>query len=152
MKSIRMRYATVTAILVLAIMSSATVASAQQTRLSVRKNKVINGIEAQLRGDYREDGAPTRLNADLEDINVPVGTKIAFCVLQNGVKTLIGVGKVALVGGIPKATVDLNVNDGDTVPNVFASDVLQAHQRLTAPFNPSPTCSSVLMISGAFQK
>jgi len=152
MKTIRMRYASLAVVLVLAIMSSATMASAEQTRFRVRKNKVINGIEAQLRGDYRENSSPTKLNAELEDINVPVGTKIAFCLLQNGVKTLIGVGQVALVGGIPTATIDLSVTDGDSVPNVAAGDVLQAHQRLVAPFNPSPSCSSVLMISGAFQK
>ena len=69
---------------------------AQQTRLSARKNKVINGIEAQLRGDYREKSSPSRLNSELEDINIPVGTKVAFCLVQDGVKTLVGVGQVAM--------------------------------------------------------
>jgi hypothetical protein len=146
----KMRYGTVAVALVLTIISSA--AASAQTRLSARKNKVINGIEAELRGNYRENLAPTRLDADLEDINIPVGTKVAFCVLQNGVRTLVGVGKVALVGGIPTATIDLSVNDGDIVPNVNPGDVLQARQRTVAPFNPNPTCSSALMVSAAFQQ
>ena len=147
----RMRFATVAALLVLAVMASASQMWAQQVRLSARKNKVINGIEAQLRGDYRENTTPVRFNSDLENINIPVGTPVAFCLLQNGVKTLVGVGKIALVGGIPVATVDLNVNDGDTVPNVNAGDVLQARQRPIAPFNPNPGCGAALLISAAFQ-
>jgi hypothetical protein len=146
-----MRYASVAVVLALAIMGSATGAWAQQTRLTVRKNKVINGIEAQLRGDYRENTTPSRLNVDLEDINIPVGTKVAFCVLQNGVRTLVGVGRVAMVGGVPTASIDLNVNDGDTVPNVNAGDVLQARQKTIAPFVANPTCNTAFMMSGAFR-
>src|SRR5215470_12843057 len=118
MSNRKIRFASVAAVLVLAIMSSASGCS--QTRLSARKNKIINGIEAQLRGDYRANPNPSRLNAELENINIPVGTKVAFCLLQNGVKSLIGVGKVTLVGGVPTASVELNVNDGDVVPNVSA--------------------------------
>ena len=145
----KMRLAS-TALLVLAIMSAAS-AWAQNVRLSARKNKIINGIEAQLRGDFRANPNPSRLNAELENINIPVGTKVAFCLLQNGVKSLIGVGKVTLVGGIPTASVELNVNDGDVVPNVSAGDVLQARQRKVAPFKASPTCGTALLVSAAFQ-
>lgn len=145
----KMRLAS-TALLVLAIMSAAS-AWAQNVRLSARKNKIINGIEAQLRGDFRANPNPSRLNAELENINIPVGTKVAFCLLQNGVKSLVGVGKVTLVGGIPTASVELNVNDGDVVPNVSAGDVLQARQRKVAPFKASPTCGTALLVSAAFQ-
>lgn len=148
----RMRFATVAMLLALAVVGTASQVWAQQVRLSARKNKVINGIEAQLRGDYRENTNPTRLNGDLENINIPVGTPVAFCLLQNGVKTLVGVGKIALVGGIPVATVDLAVTDGDTVPNVNAGDVLQTRQRTVAPFNPTPGCGAPLLISAAFQQ
>lgn len=137
------------AVLVLAIMGSTSAWA--QTRLSARKNKVINGIEAQLRGDYRANPNPLRLNAELENINIPVGTKVAFCLLQNGVKSLVGVGTVTLVAGIPTASVELNVNDGQTVPTVNAGDVLQARQRKIAPFKASPTCGTGLLIAAAFQ-
>jgi hypothetical protein len=144
----KIRLASITAMLVLGVMSSAW---AQQVRLSARKNKIVNGIEAELRGDYRASGSPQRLNSELDNINVPVGTPIAFCLLQNGVKTLVGVGQVTLVGGVPTATVELNVNDGDTVPTVSVGDVLQARQKKKAPFKTQPNCASGLMVAAAFQ-
>lgn len=148
MRNRKTRLAGLTVVLVLGIVSSA---AAQQVRLSARKNKIINGIEAQLRGDYRANMNPVRLNADLENINIPVGTPVAFCLLQNGVKTLLGVGQVALVGGIPVASVELAANDGDTVPTVSAGDVLQARQRKVAPFKTNPTCGTGILIPAAFQ-
>jgi hypothetical protein len=146
----KIRMAGLAAVMVLAIMASATQMSAQ-VRLSARKNKIINGVEAQLRGDYREQGTPIRLNSELENINIPVGTKVAMCLLQNGVKTLLGVGQVTLVGGIPTASVELAASDGDVVPKVNAGDVLQARQRKLAPFKANPTCGTGLLISAAFQ-
>jgi len=147
----RIRFAAVAAVMVMALMATTTQAWAQQVRLSARKNKIINGIEAQLRGDYREKGSPIRLNSELENINIPVGTPVAFCLLQNGVKTLLGVGKVAMVGGVPTASVELAANDGDTIPFVKAGDVLQARQKKIAPFKMNPTCGTAVLIPAAFQ-
>lgn len=145
-----LRLASLAILLVVAIMGSASAAFAQ-TRLTARKNKVINGIEAQLRGDYRANPHPIRLDAELENINIPIGTKVAFCLLQNGVSSMIGVGQVTLVGGIPTASIELDVSDGDIVSTVNAGDVLQARQRKLAPFRTSPTCGTALLVSAAFQ-
>ena len=121
-------------------------------RLSARSSAIINGIRAELRGDYRADGAtPVRLNAQLENINLPIGTPVAFCLLQSGVKKLAGRGKVVLVAGIRTAKIDLAVNDGDHVPVVKAGDTLQARQTKIAPFNLPPTCGSPLLIAAKFQ-
>ena len=98
MKS-KMSLLNIGAVLALLIATSVSSAWAQQVRIEARKNKVINGVEAELRGDYREKAGSSRLNAELENINVPVGTKVAFCMLQSGAKTLIGVGHAAIVGG-----------------------------------------------------
>lgn len=151
MSNRKMRLAGLGAVLALAITSLAGSASAQDIRLSARQNKVINGIEAQLRGDFRDRGSSQRLNSELENINVPVGTKVAFCLLQNGVKSLVGVGTVRMVAGRPTAAVELNTNDGEVVPSVSAGDVLQARQRKIAPFKTSPTCGTALLVSAAFQ-
>lgn len=120
-------------------------------RLSARSNTIINGIRAELRGDFRADGAPVRLNAQLENLNLPVGTPVAFCVLHDGVKRLAGRGRVALIAGIRTAKIELSVNDGEFVPAVTAGDRLQARQTKVAPFNAPPTCASPLLISAAFQ-
>jgi hypothetical protein len=122
----------------------------QQVRFSARENKMINGFETELRGDYREQPGRSRLNAQLEKINIPAGTPVAFCLVQNGVKTLLGVGHVG--GAVPEASVELEAQDGDTVPKVEVGDKLQAHQRSTAPFNPAPNCGTALLISAPFTK
>src|ERR1700727_1208451 len=67
----------------------------QQLELKARMNKQINGFEAELRGDYRERPGRDRLNAELEKINIPAGTPVAFCLAQNGTSSLIGVANVS---------------------------------------------------------
>jgi hypothetical protein len=147
----RIKFAGLAMMLVMAVTGTTSQMWAdQQVRLRARQNKTINGFEAELRGDYREQRGPSRLNAELEKINLPAGTPVAFCLVQNGVRSLLGVGHVG--GAVPEASVELEANDGDTVPKVEAGDVLQAHQRSTAPFNPNPTCGSALLISAPFAK
>jgi hypothetical protein len=154
MKRMIVRLAATAALVLLGVgsMSQAWAQDAKGVRLTARKNVQINGFEAQLRGDYRESGTPTRLNAELEHINIPVGTKVAFCTVRNGVSTLVGVGSVRTIGGVLTASVELNVNDGEVVPNIDAGNLLQARQRTAAPFVKCPTCGSQLMISAPFQQ
>jgi len=127
---------------------------AQSLELGVHQNKIINGLQAELRGDYQQNnGVPNRLTAELDHIKIPVGTPIAFC-LQDSVtlvKTKLGVGKVRLLAGVPTATVELRTNDGQFVPRVTLGDKLQARQSAVAPFKTSPGCGSPLLISGKFQ-
>jgi hypothetical protein len=122
-----------------------------QTRLTARVNTVINGIRSELRGDYRAAASPIRLNAELEQLNLPIGTPVAFCLLQGGVKHLAGVGRVHLKAGVRVAEIQLEATDGDRVPVVKAGDRLQAHQKKVAPFNTPATCGSPLLTSAAFQ-
>ncbi len=132
---------------------SASVWADQQTRFRARENKLINGFETELRGDYREThGSPDRLNAELEKINLPIGTKVAFCLVQNGVSSLVGVARVQKQAGISVAEVQLETNDGENVPTVAIGDVLQARQRTAAPFQASPNCSTNLLIAAPFAK
>jgi len=151
MKNTGVRFTGMAAMAVVAIMSLANPAWAQEIRLRARQNKQINGIEAQLRGDYRERANPVRLNSELENINLPVGTPVAFCLVQNGVKSRLGVGRVAVVGGVRVATVELAANDGDAVPKVNAGEVLQARQKAVAPFRTNPGCGAALLIAAPFK-
>jgi hypothetical protein len=121
----------------------------QQVELRARANKHINGFEAELRGDYRERPGRNRLNAELEQINLPVGTPVAFCLVQGGVSSLIGVGNVSKAF---RTEIELEAEDGDVVPTVKAGNVLEAHQASKAPFSPNPTCSDALLISAPFTK
>ena len=49
------------------------------------------------------------------------------------------------------ATIDLAVTDGDTVPNVNAGDVLEAHQSAVAPFRAHPGCGAPGLLAAAFR-
>jgi hypothetical protein len=120
-------------------------------QLTARTTTVINGIRAELRGDYRAAATPIRLNSQLENLNLPIGTPVAFCLLQGTVKHMVGVGKVAIIGGVRTAKVELATSDGEHVPVVRVGDRLQARQTKVAPFNRPPTCASPLLTSAAFQ-
>lgn len=147
------RFASIAVMSVMVVMGiSSTVWADQQTRLRAGENKRINGFEAELRGDYRENHTPIRLNAELERINLPVGTKVAFCLVQNGVKTRIGVGRVHKEGTVSVAEVELSANDGDSVPNVSVGDILQVRQHTAEPFIANPGCGANLLMAAPFEK
>jgi hypothetical protein len=154
MHTTRKHFIALASLLVLTVLGSASQIWAQSLELGVHKNKIINGFEVELRGDYREsNGTPTRLTAELDHINIPVGTPIAFCVQDSVtlIKTKIGVGKVKRVGGIPTAEVELRTSDGDLVPKVTVGDKLQARQNAVAPFKTSPSCGTHLLVAGPFK-
>jgi hypothetical protein len=145
------RFASLAMMLVMAVIGTTSQMWAdQQVRFRARANKTINGFEAELRGDYREQNGPNRLDVSLEKINIPAGTGVAFCLVQNSVKTLIGVGQVG--GNSPEASVELDANHGDTIPKVDVGDTLESHQRSKAPFIASPNCGSPLLLSAPFTK
>lgn len=153
MHTMRKHLIAITVLLALTVLGSSQL-WAQSLELGVHQNKIINGLQAELRGDYQENnGVPNRLTAELDHIKIPVGTPIAFC-LQDSVtliKTKVGVGKVRLLAGVRTATVELRTNDGQFVPKVTVGDTLQARQSAVAPFRTSPGCGAPLLISGKFQ-
>ena len=148
----KMRFATLAIMSLMAVVGTTNQVWAdkgqQQVELRARQNKEINGFEAELRGGYRERPSRDRLNVELEQINIPSGTPVAFCLIQGGVSSLIGVGNVSKA----RIQIELEAEDGDVVPMVKAGNLLEAHQRTTAPFNPNPTCSEALLLSAPFKK
>jgi hypothetical protein len=151
----KLRFASLAILSVMAVLGTTRLLHAdnqQQLELKARQNRQINGFETELRGDYRERVGRDRLNAELEKINLPVRTPIAFCLVHAGIQSPIGIANVLKAGGIFEAEIELESQDGDTVPTVKAGDLLQAHQRATAPFNPNPTCGETLLLSAPFRK
>jgi len=140
------------AVMTLALATLAMPALAQNVQLRAKQDVTINGIQAELRGDYREKGrAPARLNSEIDNINLPIGTKVAFCSVLGGIKSRIGVGTVALVGGVRLAQFELSASDGDIVPKVVAGDMVQARQSKVAPFRTNPGCGAPLLITASFK-
>jgi len=149
----KMRFASLAMILMMAVMGLTSTGFAdQKVELKARQNKRINGFQAELRGDYREKSGPDRLNGELGQINIPLGTPVAFCLVHSGVSSLVTVADVAKTGGEIQAQFELEAEHGDSIPKVVAGDLLQAHQSTKAPFNPNPTCSDVLLLSAPFLK
>jgi hypothetical protein len=145
----KMRFAGLAVILAMAV----SMVADQGLRLSARQNKQINGFQAELRGDYREkNGSPDRLNSEIDKINLPSGVPVAFCLVQSGTASLIGMGKVARTGGVPSVEVELSGNDGDTIPKVAVGDFLEAHQQPAKPFLRNPTCTSPVLMTATFTK
>lgn len=122
-------------------------------RLRARGQAAINGIETELRGDFRAQSSPFRqqLSAELENIHLPIGTPVAFCLVRSSGTLRLHRSKVHLESGIKVAELDLDTNDGNTVPDVHVGDRIETHQARMAPFNPTPTCGSPLLVSAKFQ-
>lgn len=142
---------------VLALMFAITVPTAfgddDTTRLRARGQAAINGIETELRGDFRVEASPfrQRLSAELHNIHLPLGTPVAFCLVRSSGTLRLHRSKVHLESGIKVAELDLDTNDGNTVPDVHVGDRIETHQARVAPFNPTPTCGSPLLVSAKFQ-
>jgi len=122
-------------------------------RLRARGQAAINGIETELRGDFRVESSPfrQRLSAELQNIHLPLGTPVAFCLVRSSGTLRLRRSKVHLESGIKVAELDLDTNDGNTVPDVHVGDRIETHQARMAPFNPTPTCGSPLLVSAKFQ-
>jgi hypothetical protein len=129
----------------------------QGVRLRARAERVIKGIEAELRGDFRrqngghdDQGRRKELRGELENINLPGGTEISFCLATSN-------------GSIPLAAVKLGHHDdeqrsaefefesqnGDNVPNVVAGDKLEARNGANSG---KADCSAPLLISARFHR
>jgi hypothetical protein len=122
-------------------------------RLRAFGRAAINGIEAQLEGDWRRTLSPfrQRLDGELKNIHLPLNTPVAFCLVTSAGTQRLRVSRVHLEAGIKVAELDLDTNNGNVVPNVHAGDRIQTRQARNAPFNSNPTCGSPLLVSATFQ-
>jgi hypothetical protein len=119
-----------------------------QIRLRARGSEVVNDVVAELNGDFRVDGSRQRLEAELENIALPLGTPISFCLVCGTVDTPVATGKVKLKGQLKVAEFELDTNDGDVVPNVALADKIEARKGVSAG---AADCSKPLLVSVTFQ-
>src|SRR5262249_42519658 len=97
-----------------------------EVELSARGEAVINGVEAELRGNFEQRPDRTRLDGQLENINIPVGSAISFCLMHGGQTTPLAVGSVQLQNEGRGAEFHIRTDQGQNPPNVQIGDVLQA--------------------------
>jgi len=117
-----------------------------EVRLRARGEAVINGVEVELRGNFERRPERTRLDGELEDINLPVGSAVSFCLVQGGRAIPLAVGIIQSSGG-RRAEFHIRTDDGQHPPNVQAGDVLQARDGANGNM---ADCSRPLLVAARF--
>lgn len=77
----------------------------------------VNGLQPSGKADFRVRGAGSRLNVEIEDVNLPPGSVVDVFVGNQRIGT-ITVGPPPMRGG----ELELNTNDGATVPAIRPGD------------------------------
>jgi hypothetical protein len=117
--------------------------------LHAQGQSVIGGIEAELRSTFRARANGRRqLNGELENINLPVGTKISFCLTTATQAVPLAVRSIKIVAGKKIAEFEFNTENGQAVPNV------NANYKLRARFGSNgtkPMCNAPLLVSGTYR-
>jgi hypothetical protein len=144
------------------VMAATTPAEGQQddgqgTRLRARAQRVIKGIEAELRGDFesekggRDDGGQRkRLRGELDNINLPGGTEISFCLATSKGSVPLAAVKLSNHDDDRKnAQFELDSQNGDMVPKVVVGNKLESRQGGSSG---KADCSAPLLISARFHR
>jgi hypothetical protein len=118
-----------------------------EVRLRARGEAIINGVEAELRGNFERRPDRIRLDGELEDINLPVGSAISFCLVQGGRTMPLAVGIIRLQDQRREAEFHIRTDDGQNPPNVQAGDVLQARDGANGNL---ADCLRPLLVAGVF--
>lgn len=118
-----------------------------EVELSARGEAVINGIQAELRGQFERRPDRTRLDGQLENINLPLGSAISFCLVQGGQTIPLAVGIIQLQDQRREAEFHIRTDQGQTPPNVQIGDVLQARDGANVTM---ADCSRPLLVAGTF--
>ncbi len=118
-----------------------------EVRLKARGEVVINGVEAELRGKFEREPERTRLDGELENINLPVGSAISFCLMRGNSTMPLAVGIIGLQEEEREAEFELRSDEGQNPPNVQAGDVLQARDGANGNM---ADCLRPLLVAGTF--
>ena len=120
---------------------------ANQVELKARADAVVNGVQVELRGQFDREPERTRLESELDDINLPVGSAVSFCVVQ-GISTLpLAVGIIQGEGDQRKAVFEIRSDHGQNPPNVQVGNVLQARDGANGNM---ADCTRPLLLAATF--
>jgi len=107
-------------------MSPTPTPTGNQFELSARADAEANGVQVELRGKFDREPEHTTLDGELDDMNLPVGSAVSFCLVQGGMTIPVAVGIIQGEGGDRKAEFELRSDRGGNPPNVQAGSVFQA--------------------------
>lgn len=106
----------------------------------------INGMQAELKGQFRIEAEGQRLRGELDNSGFSTGTAISFCLVKPTVTTPLAAPQTDAQG---VAQFELNTQNGQTVPRVSSGDKLEARQG--AMSSGTADCSAPLLVSATFQ-
>jgi hypothetical protein len=86
-------------------------------------------------------------DGQLENINLPLGSAISFCLTQGFNTIPLAVGIVHMQDQRREAEFHIRTDEGRNPPNAQIGDVLQARDGANASV---PDCSRPLLLSGTF--
>ena len=91
-----------------------------RTRLA---GAAINGKTPEGQADFRMEASRnrSRLNVEVENVNLPAGTVLTVVITLNGTPTTVGMITLNAFGA---GELELNSQDGDTVPVVASGDTI----------------------------
>ena len=121
----RRRRAALIALTLGALIASTVWADSKGTELRLRTSLAGGAIGGRVpsgHADFRSesDRNRSRLNVEVEDVNLADGTVLAVMVSHGGASAKVG--EIHLKGGIGE--LELNSQDGETVPAVMKSDMV----------------------------
>jgi hypothetical protein len=126
---------------------------AAQTGLQAKAQAMVNGMQAEMDGQFHNEMEGKDLKAELDNANIATGTPISFCLVKaSGSMPLAAPQIVSQMGmgmGQDVAEFELNSGMGQAVPNVVAGDKLEARQGAMA--SGMADCGAPLLVSATFQ-
>jgi hypothetical protein len=120
--------------------------AANQVELKARADAVVNGAQIELRGQFEREPEETKLEGELDDMNLPVGSAVSFCLVQ-------GISTIPLAVGIiqeedeRKAEFELRSDEGQNPPNVQVGNILQARDGANGNM---ADCTRPLLLAATF--
>jgi hypothetical protein len=121
--------------------------SVNEVRLRAQGETVISGIEAEFGADFRRGPDRARLDGELEDINLPIGTPISFCLVEGNNTIPLAVGAVRLKNQRMDAEFTIRTDWGEQPPEVTAGSLIEARNGASVG---SGDCGKPLLVSGTF--
>src|SRR4029077_18081609 len=119
---------------------------AREIELQATAQANINGMQAELKGQFRIEAEGQRLRGELDNSGFTMGTDISFCLVKPTVTTPLAAPQTDAQG---VAQFELNTQNGQTVPRVNSGDKLEARQG--AMSSGTADCSAPLLVSATFQ-
>jgi hypothetical protein len=118
-----------------------------ELQLSARGEMAISGVQAKLGGNFEQHLGRTSLDGRFEDINMPVGSAVSFC-LMHGEQTIpLAVGIIQPHEQGRAAEFHIHADQGQNPPSVQAGDVLQARDGANVT---TADCSRPLLVAVMF--